>query len=381
MRNRRDFIKQAAFAGLGTVAGGCMNFGSGGRAPAIAGDFGWGVLLHLGSNMWGDWAPDGNYPSSREEERKMFPNPKPRENGSYPNVVRNYLGADEAVWREQTEYMRDEGLNLVMIDVGEAYAYPSHPELWVKGSWDPDRMRAELKRLRGLGLEPVPKLNFSAGHDIWLKEYHYMTSSRKYYEVVADLIRDVCAVFDRPRYFHLGFDEEVAAAVKGRKLAVMRQGDLWWNDFNFCVREVERHGTRAMLWSDKICGGKEDFLKRMSKGVLQVPWYYGADFSEEKLKWKPEFETSQDWSVQRNLASSIVVLADAGFDVMPCTSNWSSDEAADAMIGFCKRRVDPAQLKGFLTAPWFMTLEGQSRKLKDGIRLFAAAKRKHYPAL
>ena len=207
-----------------------------------------------------------------------------------------------------------------------------------------------------------------------------MTSSRKYYEVVADLIRDVCEVFDRPRYFHLGFDEEVAAAVKGRKLAVMRQGDLWWKDFNFCVREVERHGTRAMLWSDKICGGKEDFLKRMSKGVLQVPWYYGVDFSEEKLTWKPEFETSQEWSVQRNLASSIIVLAEAGFDVMPCTSNWSHDGAADAMIGFCKRRVDPAHLKGFLTAPWFMTREGQDRKLKDGIRLFAAAKRKHYPA-
>jgi hypothetical protein len=325
MKNRREFIKQAAFAGAGAVAGGCMNLGSGGKAPALTDNFGWGVLLHLGSNMWGDWTPDGKYPSSREEERKMFPNPQPRKNGSYPNVVRNYLGADETVWREQTEYMRDEGLNLVMIDVGEAYAYPSHPELRVNGSWDADRMRTELKRLRGLGLEPVPKLNFSAGHDIWLKEYHYMTSSRKYYE-------------------------------------------------------VERHGVRAMLWSDKICGGKEDFLKRMSKGVLQVPWYYGVDFSEEKLTWKPEFETSQDWSVQRNLASSIIVLAEAGFDVMPCTSNWSHDEAADAMIRFCKQRVNPARLKGFLTAPWFMTLESQSGKLKDGIRLFAAAKRKHYPA-
>ena len=125
MKNRREFIKQAAFAGAGAVAGGCMNLGSGGKAPALTDNFGWGVLLHLGSNMWGDWTPDGKYPSSREEERKMFPNPQPRKNGSYPNVVRNYLGADETVWREQTEYMRDEGLNLVMIDVGEAYAYPS----------------------------------------------------------------------------------------------------------------------------------------------------------------------------------------------------------------------------------------------------------------
>jgi hypothetical protein len=43
--------------------------------------------------------------------------------------------------------------------------YPSHPELAVKGSWSPEKMKSELARLRALGLEPIPKRNFSASHD------------------------------------------------------------------------------------------------------------------------------------------------------------------------------------------------------------------------
>jgi len=378
MNNRREFIQRATMAGAAVMAGGCRGLMTGGSAPALAGDFAWGVLLHLGSNMWSDWTPSGKYPTSREEEARMFPDRKPRKNGSMPCIMRDYLAADENVWREQTEHMAREKLNLVLIDVGEAYAYPSHPELRVKGSWSPDKMRAELERLRGLGLEPVPKLNFSTGHDIWLREYHYMTSTPKYYEVVADLIRDTCEVFGHPRYFHLGFDEETAAAVKGRALAVIRQSDLWWHDLEFCIREVERHGSRAMIWSDKICDGKDAFLKRMSKGVLQVPWYYGTDFSEKNTTWDPSFETKKDWSIQRNLAASIAILADAGFDVIPCTSNWSSDKASEALVGYCKKRIAPERLKGFLSAPWFMTLSCQRDKIDAGISQLAAARRKLY---
>ena len=74
------------------------------------------------------------------------------------------------------------------------------------------------------------------------------------------------------------------------------------------------------------------------------------------------------------------MLADAGFDVLPCTSNWSSDAASEAMLAYCKGRVDPKRLKGFITAPWFMTIPQQREKLMDSVRIFAAAKRKVYPA-
>ena len=377
MKTRREFIWQTAFVGAGAVIGGCASVGAT-KAPALAGDFAVGALLHLGCNMWGDWTYDGHYPASAEEEAKMFPNPKLRKNGSYRTPVCDYLAADEKVWRGQTEFMRAEGLNMVIIDIGEAYAYPSRPELWVNGSWDAAKMRKELARLRGLGLEPIPKLNFSAGHDIWLKQYHYMTSTRKYYKVVADLIRDVCEVFDGPRYFHLGFDEEVPIAVKGRALAVMRQGDLWWHDLRFCVNEVERNGARAIVWHDKICGGKEEFLRNMPRSVVQMPWYYGKDFSETNLSWRPEFEKSKTWDIQKNLIAGMAVIVAAGYDVMPCTSNWSSDEATDAMLAYARKAVPAAQLKGVLTAPWRRTVPGQDRYTREAIRQLAVAKRKYF---
>ena len=371
--NRREFLGNAVLVGAGTVIGGCV----GGRTTALAGDFAWGCLLHVGANMWGDWTFDGKrIPVSPEDERVKWPDLKLSAKGVLPSITRGYLRLERPVFHECTDLMRGEGLNLVMLDVGESLAFPSHPELAVAGSWSPDAYRVELERLRGLGLEPVPKLNFSAGHDQWLKQYHYVTSTKKYYEVVADVIRDTCEVFGSPRYFHLGFDEEIVAAVAGRQVAVMRQGELWWHDFFHAVREVERHGAQAMLWSDKICGGREEFLKRMSKGVLQVPWYYGKDFSDEKLKWDPKFEQSQKWDIQRNLASAILELDKAGFDMMPCTSNWECPEATEAMVGFCRARVDPRHLKGFLTAPWADCYTEEKPKLLAGIRLLGAAKRK-----
>lgn len=377
-RNRRDFLKMATLAGGAVAVGGCVTRAS--KAPAIAGSMAYGVLLHLGNNMWGDWTPDqSNIPASPAEETKMFPDQKLNKHGILPHRVRGYLRTDENIWKEETNLMKAEGLNLVIIDLGEAYAYPSHPELWVNGSWGPEKLKAELTRLRKLGLEPVPKLNFSTGHDQWLKEYHYMTSTKRYYDVVADVIKDVVEVFDNPRYFHIGFDEEIPVALAWRKLMAIRQGDLWWHDLYYVINQVEKHGSRAMMWSDKICGGREEFLKRMTKGALQVPWYYGSDFSEEKLKWNPELEKLlNSWKSQGNLASAILELNKAGFEMMPCTSNWSNDKASDAMLSFVKERVDPSLVKGLLTAPWGMSYKEEHPKVVSGIKLFAEAKRKYY---
>lgn len=378
MSTRREFFSTGMLT-AGAALSGCVTKGFV-RAPALAGDFVWGALLHLGSNMWSDWTPDGVYPKSFEEESQWVRDGKLKFTKSHLYGTRDYFSTDWQSWRKQVDGIKSEGLNAVFIDLGEAYAYPSHPELWVKGSLSPAQLRKELARIRALGLEPIPKLNFSTGHDQWLREYHYMTSSPTYYRMVADVIRDVCEVFDAPRYFHLGFDEEVFAACGARQSCVMRQGELWWKDFLFCVGEVEKHGTRAMLWSDKICAGREDFFKHMPKSVLQVPWYYGTDFSEKNLGWKPEFEKSQNWDIQRNLAAALVELANAGYDILPCTSNWSSDAAADAMLGFCRKHVDSARIKGFFTAPWLKPVPEDDARVLSGVRLFAEAKRKHFGA-
>ena len=64
---------------------------------------------------------------------------------------------------------------------------------------------------------------------------------------------------------------------------------------------------------------------------------------------------------------------------MPCTSNWLSDEASDAMLGFCKTGIDPERIKGFLTAPWRASVEADHAKVCSAVKLLAQAKRKYYP--
>ena len=373
--DRREFVSM-------TAAGALVGCGSMDRTPCaenLAGDFVWGALLHLGSNMWGDWSPDvSKLPSSRDEETAMHPGRTLNEHGVLTPITRNYLRAEDSVWRKQTELAKSEGLNLLIVDIGEGFAFPSHPELWVAGSWDEGKLRCELARIRAMGIEPVPKLNFSTGHDMWLKDYHRMTSSAAYYKVVRDVIRDVAEAFDCPRYFHIGFDEEILPAFDGRANAVIRQGDLWWHDLFFAVGEVEKRGARAMMWSDKICGGREEFLRRMSKGILQVPWYYGDDFSDDKTAWDPKAEKLRDsWDIQRNLPAALLELGKAGFDMMPCTSNWDSAAAPSAMLKFCRERLDSSRIKGYLTASWARSFEEEYPKTEEGIRVFAEARRKY----
>ena len=132
--------------------------------------------------------------------------------------------------------------------------------------------------MRKLGLEPIPKMNFSATHDTWLGTYHRQVSTPAYYKVCEDLVDEVIRLFDKPRFFHLGYDEETAECQQSFAYTVVRQYDLWWHDFEFFVKQVERRGVRPWIWSDYGWKHGDEFLKRMPKSVLQSNWYYGLDF-------------------------------------------------------------------------------------------------------
>ena len=358
MMNRREFVLSAAAA---AAVGGKVF-----AEPAMPRDFAWGVLLHFGANMWGDgtinWA---DAPDSPEAE-KDWGAKKPAGLSRAP-IVRNYLRFDEGVWREATRRMQAGGLNMVLIDVGESLVYPSHPELAVKGSWSPERYRKELDRLRAMGLEPIPKLNFSAAHDAWLKEYHRRLCTPEYYRVCADVIRDVAEVFGRPRWFHIGFDEEMAEAMPDQYLAAYRQGDLWWHDFLYIVKEVEKHGSRAWIWSDYIWSHREEFLRRMPKSVLQSNWYYREKFGPEMLPWNEEAEKRGGWNGRLMGVSAFLELEKAGFDQVPCGSNFYCDENVEPLFRFCKEHISPARFKGFMTAPWMQSVPKDAEKLYRGI--------------
>jgi len=110
-----------------------------------------------------------------------------------------------------------------------------------------------------------------------------MVSTDIYYGVCKDLIEEVSKLFDKPRFFHLGMDEETAAHQVNHNYAVVRQGDLWWNDLYLFIAEVEKNGVRPWVWSDYAWHNAELFFKKMPKSVLQSNWYYGSEFDTNKL--------------------------------------------------------------------------------------------------
>ena len=51
-------------------------------------------------------------------------------------------------------------MNMVVWTLG-MQSYMSHPEIAVRNAWSTERLYKELEKIRNLGLEPIPKLNFS----------------------------------------------------------------------------------------------------------------------------------------------------------------------------------------------------------------------------
>lgn len=318
-------------------------------------------MIQLGHNMWLE---------------RPLPGDKPEEGKEYM-FAHDFNRTDDGVWNEVTELYARKGANLALIDLGEGLVYPSHPELAVKGSWSPERMKDEIARLRGLGLEPIPKLNFSACHDAWLKDYGRMLSTPQYYKVCADLIRDVCDVFEGPRLFHLGWDEERIGAQRKSRYAVSRQGELWWHDMLFTAQEVERHGARPWVWSDKIWLDRDGFCRRMPKSVMQSPWHY--DCFWHFVRDNDEIRR-RDWPEGVAGALAFKEVGDGGYDMIPCGSNLAKKWNMAAAVRFCKKHVKRSQVKGFLMASWMFTyrkpvnMDGH----RDAADCLAAAKEAWY---
>jgi hypothetical protein len=330
----------------------------------------WGSLLHLGKNMWSDKP----YPRPvNESGRYTVPLDLPPDILELKKLQRrgggwhDRLRFDENTWRSVTAYLQQKGVNLLIIDIGEGMRYPSHPEIAAKDAWSPDKMRSELKRLREMGIELIPKLNFSTTHNAWMGEYRRMISTPEYYRVCEDLIKDTCEIFETPRFMHLGYDEEDYDHMRSYDYVPVRQGELWWHDFMMTVKCVEKCGVRAWIWSDKIWHHRDEFVKRMPKSVLQSNWYYLDDFNPSKTSELYPMVHAYDW------------LEEAGFDQVPCVSNcgnWNRLKTnADLTAKYCRKIIDPSRLKGMLMAPWNGTVEPFKRWINESTDMLAAARK------
>ena len=334
--SRREFLELSAGA---LAFAGCSSLSAASRPEP---DFLWSYLVHFGVNSWRDVPLETQDPNMPEKW--------------LTRCCADHVRFDRPSWLRLSDRLAKAGCNQIVIDLAEIVKYPSHPELAVKGSWSVDELRAEIARLRGMGFEVIPKMNFSACHDTWLKDYHRMVSTRKYYQVCEDLVKDAIEIFDHPRYFHLGYDEETAAHQRQHVYAVCRQGDLWWHDFLWFAGVVEKAGVRPWIWSDYVWHHKDEFLNRMPKSVLQSNWYYGASFDR----------TDKDGK-ERTYVAAYEWLDKAGFDQVPTGSNFSSDVNFAGTVKFCDASCTKSLLKGYMMAPWTRTFAIHEQKSNDAI--------------
>jgi hypothetical protein len=294
------------------------------------GELTWAYLLHLGYNFWSDRETTGwnlTHVSATSE-----------------------LRMDKKLWDQILERLVDAGMNMLVIDLGEGVKYKSHPELAVKGTWPAKKLRKELEKIRSMGLEPIPKLNFSTAHDAWMGPYSHCVSTKPYYKACCDLIEEAADLFDGPRYFHLGMDEKTAEHQRHYAYAVMRQYDLWWHDLEFLLKQVEKQKARPWVWSDYVWHHPDAFYSRIPKSVLQSNWYYGKSFAN---------------SVTGAMAYN--GLEEHGYDQIPTGSNWSCPENFQKTVTHARKHIAPERLLGFLQTVWRPTVDECSARHFEAI--------------
>jgi len=326
----------------------------------------WGNLMHIGYNMWFD-------------EDASFANGK--KSTGY-GCASSKLRFDRETWDAMIDRSVEQGVNMVVIDLGEGIKYESHPELAVEGSWTVDELRAELARLRALGITPIPKLNFALTHNKWLGPYKRLATSDIYNQVCVDVISEVCDIFDTPPMFHLGMDEEEADNQVNMQFACYRQFDLWWHDLFILFDACYKKGVRPAMWSDYANKHLDEYVKRMPKDVVQFHWYYWnfwenkpgtyKNLNDEKFNYAPE-----KYEYFKRFLKCYSAFEKAGFDQIPTGSCWNCDENMENLAEYARHVISPEHLLGFMQTAWKPTVAAEKDFQLHAIDLIGEAKRSY----
>ncbi|MBN1344439.1 MAG: hypothetical protein JXQ73_17250 [Phycisphaerae bacterium] len=263
------------------------------------------------------------------------------------------LRFDKPVFDEVVALMARLRMNMVILDMGDAVRYRSHPEIAVKGALTTGQLRRLLDQCRGLGLEPIPKLNFATTHDAWLKEYGLMVGTPEYHDVCDDLIAELMDLFGGPRFFHIGMDEETIGHCRGIQIdhMILREGKAWLDAVERLDRSVRRCGARTWMWGDPLWPEREGEPPAIPKRILVSDWNYSK---------RTTFPTSK-------------IIEQLGYDNIPAGANWTEDENALLLARFAAKHLDPKRTPGMMMTSWNPTVKSCRCNLLNAVSLAAGA--------
>ena len=296
------------------------------------------ILIHVGTNLWYEV---GNNRGGGEKV--------------WQSAGSDTMRFDKDLFWELVEHAKECGINTLMLDLADGIVYKSHPELAIEGSIEREELLDMIARIRTLGLDIIPKLNFSTCHDAWLKDYSRMVSTKPYYDVCRDIINEVCDIFE-PELIHLGMDEENYENQHLYDCAVVRQNDLWWHDLRFLVDVVESRGARAMMWSDYARHRPDEFIEKCPRSVVQCPWYYFNKFEGDLTE------------SERIRVEPFLRLADAGYTIIAGGSNEYFSDNVTLLDEFCRRLPNDCYI-GIIQTTWAATTEKWRAPLFEAVEL------------
>ena len=270
---------------------------------------------------------------------------------------------DLDVFDRTLDFIAERKFNMIVIDVGDGVKLTSHSEIAAPDAWSIDFLRGKLDEIRARGIEPVPKLNFSCAHNVWQKEWRYRVGLPEYLPFCRDIIKEVSEIFDHPRFFHLGLDEETAEHQKTRGMSIVRNEPVFWEHAYALFDECEKNGARPWVFSDYYWHHPEVFEKKMPKSVIQSNWYYGA------------YDTRPDFPSRYRMVT-FHRLDELGYDQIPVTSAFSNAQSPIQCMGYCKGAISPEHLLGFNAIPWHNTAADEYYSLiHDAERCWQGRKR------
>lgn len=290
-------------------------------------------LMHLGGNMW-----------QKPDNLRMY------KKESIDWIYRDYLPTDDATWHTVTDFLPGCGINTLLIDMGEGVELKSHPELAVRGSWSQEKFKDELKRLRSIGLEPLPKFNFSACHNAWMKDMMYRVGTKEYYQFCNDIIEEACELFDGPALFHLGMDEEDERSqrINGHAVVVTKTPEKFAADTQKLFDACRKGGARPWMWAGvsvlDYYGGEERFAAAVPHDVVLSNYHYSS------------IHVGSDDMYASPSVRHYKTLERLGYDQIPCASAWLEPTCNLRTMNFAKNYMDDSKLLGFMSAPWHLTV-------------------------
>lgn len=163
--------------------------------------------------------------------------------------------------------------NALIISIKDAVIYKSLPHIKKPYSVPMQKLVALTNLARSLGLEVIPKLNFSKSnvhrHSEWLwKEQRPKDSAHLWKDALKAI--DEIIIATKPRYFHVGMDEDDT-----------RSPDEYAKALKFLHSALKKRKLRMIIWAD--CGHNWRQTERwkevpailnLPRDVILMPWHY-----------------------------------------------------------------------------------------------------------